>query len=196
MATTNDPLVTAADLEAIGFDLTDVAEAEAWIAAASAAVRDAAGSPIAPAIEATVTLMGTPSQWLSVPIRPVREVGGVVSVDLDTSGWRYVGGRLWRAGGWAPHGSPSAIEARLTVGYDQCPADLLPLIASLVAGQKAAAAEGFDPKRGMSYERIDDYQYGLRTGGDEIQSATELTERTKAMLAARFGGGAYVTGSY
>ena len=47
----------------------------------------------------------------------------------------------------------------------------------------------------MGYERIDDYQYGMATGDDEVVSPMELPESTRAWLRGRFAGGAAVVGT-
>lgn len=192
-----EPLATVADLSGIGAAFPDTAETLGQIAAATQAIRDAAGSIIAPPVTIDLELTGTRERWLKLPVSPVREVSGVTVDGVTVSDWRLRSGRLWRHCGWWTDCGPAEVVVTITYGLDECPADLLPLIASLVGGQVASVAGDYDPKRSMAYERIDDYQYGLRQGGDEVQSPTELTDRTKTMLRERFGaGGVYVTGSY
>lgn len=191
-----EPLATVASLSGIGAVFPDEPATLGQIAAASAAIREAAGQVIAPPTTIDLPLTGTRERWLTLPVSPVREVAKVQIDGIEAGDWRLRSGRLWRARGWWTHDGPAEVVVTLTYGLDECPIDLLPLIASLVAGQKAAVEEGYDPKRSLAYERIDDYQYGLRQGGDEVLSPVELTARTTAMLARRFGGGTYVTGSY
>lgn len=190
------PLVTVDDLSAVGLDLEPGPKLDRWIAAASSAVREAADATIT-THTATVRIGGTTDERLYLPGWAVQTVEDV-KIDGDTvTGWRLLDGYLWRSCGWQAHPRvPSVVEVTYTQGVDECPADLLPLVASLVAAQAAAEAEGFDPKRGLAYERIDDYQYGTRTGDDEVLSPTDLPERTRQMLRNRFGRGATVIGSY
>lgn len=190
------PLATLASLSGIGALFEDSEATLGQIAAASAAIREAAGQVIAPPTTIELSLTGTTERWLKLPVSPVRAVTAVEIDGVAVTDWRLRSGRLWRAGGWWSGCGPAEVLVTLTYGLDECPADLLPLIASLVAGQQAAVADGYDPKRKMAYERIDDYQYGLRQGDDEVLSPVELTDRTRDMLARRFGGGVYTTGSY
>lgn len=185
------PLATTADLTAHKIDTSDSETIAALLASASAAVRDAAGCSISRAT-VTVEVPGTPEQWLTVPGWAVTAVEDVL-VDGVSVTFKKVGGRLWAACGWQPTCDPTNVTMTITEGVEDVPADIVDLVCSLVAGGLAATEEGYDPRRGMSYERIDDYQYGMTTGADEIVSPMELPERTKQSLAARFGNSAFVT---
>lgn len=190
-----DPLATVADLAARGVDTTDTARVEALLDAASESIRAAAGSTIS-AVTATVTVPGCPGAWLWLPGFAPRGVSDV-SVDTDAvSDWRLVSGRLWRAYGWQSDCGPANVTLTYTQGLDEVPADIVDLCCSLVAAGMAAAAEGYDPRRSMAYERIDDYQYGLRQGDDEVVSPMDLPPRVRASLASRFGTGVSVTGVF
>lgn len=196
------PLATATDLSARGIDVSDSARTAALLEAASAAVREAAGSPIV-GESATISVAGNAGQWLTIPVSPVRSVTAVAIDETTVGDWRLIEGRLWRLLGWQSRllldgqsvAAPSIVTVTLTYGLDAVPADIVDLVCSLVAGGVARAAQSYDPNRSLAYERIDDYQRGFRQGDDEIVSPLELPERTRAWLRQRFGGGAYVTGS-
>lgn len=190
-----DPLAVVADLEARGIDVTDAALVDALLASASAAIRDAAGASIT-SLTATVDVPGTVETWLPVPGWAVRSVDDVLIDGDAVSDWRLVAGRLWRSCGWGAVCAPSVVTITFTQGLTDAPADIVDLCCSLVAAGMAAAAEGYDPRRSMAYERIDDYQYGLRQGDDEIVSPMELPPRVRASLRSRFGSGVAVTGGY
>ena len=189
------PLATVADLAARGVDTTDTARVEALLDAASSAIREAAGSTIS-AVTADVTIPGTSQPWLWLPGYAPRDVVDVFVDDDPVSDWRAVSGRLWRACGWQADCGPSNVSLTYTQGLDEVPADIVDLCCSLVAAGMAAAEEGYDPRRSMAYERIDDYQYGLRQGDAEVLSPIDLPPRVRASLASRFGAGVAVTGSY
>lgn len=189
-----DPLATVADLSAYNVDTTNTDLVNALLSSVSEAVREAAGSPIS-SVASLVTLTGSPEPWLALPGGPVTEVD---SVELDgevVTDWRLRDGRLWRRCGWQSDCGPSDVEVVYTHGFATVPADIVRLVCMYVAAGVAQSASGYDD-RSKAYERIDDYQVGFRQGGEEIVDHAELTPRTKADLAARFGGGAYVTGDY
>jgi hypothetical protein len=123
------PLVLPSDLE--GFPGAPFADA--LVAAASASVRADAGWHIAPVIEDTVTLDSDGGCSLMLPSLHVVEVLGVSDViDPDNpvvlSGWRNnAAGVLQRTAGF-PAGL-AVIEVDLTHGYDECPPELLPVVA-------------------------------------------------------------------
>ncbi len=188
-----DLLATAADLSTRGTPTDDAGLVSAMLEAASAAVREAAGSVIT-RTSSVVTLEAPMGPNLSLPFSPVRGVSDV-SIDGEAvTDYTLVSGRLWRASGWLLGCGPSLVTMTVDHGVDVAPADLVDLVCSLAAAGVAAAADGYDPKRGMAYERIDDYQYGLRQGDDEVVNPMILPERTRLWLRQRFGGGSYVTG--
>lgn len=185
-----NPLATAADLSVRQYDITDTGRVDAALAAASESVRDAAGCAISQ-VTSTITLWGTPSPWLDLPGGPVTAVASVVSTDVDTSGWRLVGRSLWLACGWGACG-PSEITVTYTHGFVDVPADIVDLVCEL-AGASLLVEGAHDPR--VASEAIDDSRTGWQQGADATTSVFELPERTRAMLARRFGGGVYVTGS-
>lgn len=184
-------LATEDDLEAHSVSVVD-ADVDVLLASASAAVRDAAWCSITKAT-GTVTFAGDGSRWLDLPGYAVSAVASVTVDDRPVSDYRLVNGRLYRSSGWGTPDEPEFITVTYTQGLDECPADIVSLVCSLVAAGAASAADGFDPHRGISSERIDDYQRSFTRGEDEVVSPMALPASTRAWLAQRFGGGAYVT---
>lgn len=186
------PLATVADLTALGVDTTNTALVDSLLVSVSEAVREAAGTPIT-LTTSTVSFSTEPSRRIELPARPVRSVAAValdgVTLTPETD---YVlrDGHLWRVGGmWHCHGAvPSELTVTFTHGYDACPSDVIRTVCLYVAAGVAAAADGFAGHRGKQYVSVDDYREGYLSGGDEVVDPTELTERTKRDLRARFGG--------
>lgn len=192
MATTQ--LATAADLSARGIT-GDYATLSALLDAATDAVRAEAGTIISRETS-TVTFPTEASRRIELPARPVHAVTSVLLDGEAITDWHLRGTSLWRESPWQRRGAiPSELTVTFEHGWDLAPAAVVDIVCALVAGGLAAVAEGYDPKRRMSYERIDDYQYGLRTGDDEITSVMELPRRTTDLLRRRFGIGSAVVGS-
>lgn len=188
-----DPLATVADLTAYGVDTSNTALVDGLLASVSAAVREAAGVSISQTT-GTVTVTGSHDRWLRLPGGPVTAVSAVELDDEPITDHKLRDGMLWRRCGWAGPCEPSDVEVTYTQGYDPVPADIVRLVCVYVGAGVAQAANGYD-SRGKAYENVDDYRVGYLQGGDETVDHTELTERTKADLASRFGGGVFVTGS-
>lgn len=194
------PLATVADLSDRGIDTTDSDAVAAQLAAASAAIRDAAGCAIS-RHSSTVTMWTEASRRIELPSRPVVsvesvELDGVVLVD----GTDYVlrGSSLWRLNGvWAHSGDvPSELVVAFTHGLLEVPADIVDLTCALAGAGLLAVADGFTANTGKQYESIDDYRVGFATGDDAVVSVMEIPDRTARSLRRRFGaGGAAVVGS-
>lgn len=188
------PLATVADLTALNVDITGKEVlADSLLASVSEAVREAAGVPITR--ESSTVSFGTEaSRRIELPARPVVSVE---SVALDgvalTAGVDYVlrDGHLWRLDGmWHQHGAvPSELTVAFTHGFAAVPADIVKLVCTFVAAGLNEAEDGAASTRGVSSERIDDYQVSFTRGDDEVVDLTELPERTRRMLRARFSGG-------
>ena len=191
------PLATVDDLEALGVDVGsgDTGVADALLDSVSAAVRDAAGSVIAPPVTSTVTLPGVADAWLSLPLTPVTSVSAVKVDGEVVTDYRHVGSRLWRRSGWLNGCAPTLVEVTCTHGLPEAPADIVKLVCTLVAAGLIESDEGLGANRGVSGEGVDDYRVSFTRGEDEVVDKTELPERTRRMLARRFGGGAHVTRS-
>lgn len=192
-----DPLATLDDLSLRGADIdTDPGKASAMLDAASAAIRDAAGSLISLA-ESTITLVGDTDEYLTLP-GVVRSVD-TVTLDGDAiTDWTLAGNQLWRCGGWQPcrygtsRNQPSTISVTYTHGFDEVPADIVDLCCDLAyAGMLSSGPS--DPR--LASAAVDDARFTYNTGEDASASVFELPERTKQMLRRRFSSQALVTGS-
>lgn len=185
-------LAVTADLSARGIPVTDAALVAALLASASEAVRDAAGCAIS-STSSVVTVLPNRGHWLDVP-GPVSAVASITVDGTAVTDFSIIGGRIWREDGWLTGGWHAPIVVTYTHGLATVPADIVDLVCSLVAGGIAAAADKYDPNRGLAYERIDDYQRGFRQGDDEVVNALLIPERTRAWLRSRFGTGVATTG--
>lgn len=172
----------------------EVAVVARLIRSASAAVIDAAGSPI---ISATTTLALPvfPGKMLRLPGLPISSVQSVTAQGVPVTGYVLVGAGLYRAAGWSDSG-PTEVEVTYTHGLPSVPEDIAELVASMViAGLYAfriEGAEGFALNNGkISSMGIDDYKESYATG-DSVEAVTPMTlpSKTRRWLASRFGGGA------
>lgn len=191
-----DPLAVTADLTARGVDVTNVPATTAALAAASASVRDAAGVPIL-STESTVALLAPEGCWLDLPGGPVSAVDTVLIGAVDVSANAVLReGRLYLAAGWRQGLYPfDQVTVTYTHGLIEVPADIVDLVCALAAASLAATASDYAAQTNVAMEAIDDYRVGFVTGEDAAVSVVELPQRTRDRLAARFGGGAYVTSS-
>lgn len=187
------PLAYAADLTAWGVPTTSTAMVAALLDSVSEEVREAAGVPIT-LTTSTITIPGTWEQYLPLPGGPVRSVDAVSIDGTAVTDSLLRDGRLWRSAGW--HDQSVDVEVTYTHGLDETPADIVRLVCMMVAAGLKAAEEGFGSRRGLAYERIDDYQAGYAQGDAEVIDPAALPQRVKDSLRRRFGGGVYVTGSY
>jgi hypothetical protein len=181
------PLATSIDLSDLGVDITNTALVTKLLAAVSDAVRDAAGSLIT-RTTSTVIIPTVPSRRLILPARPVRSVTSVTLDGDDVTDYVLRGSALWRECPWQARGAiPGEVVVEFEHGYDTVPEDVVKLVCSFVAaGLAEATSDG--STRGVSSETIDDYQVSYTRGADEVVDLTELPDRTKAALRARFGG--------
>lgn len=166
------------------------------LAAASAEIREAAGSPIT-SMTSTVKVPGIRSEWLDLPGQPIQSVTSVLIDGSEVTGWRLLGGRLWRAAGWSGC-NPVEVTVTMTHGYAEAPDDIVALARDLAMAGINAALDGGGSKVGVQSEQesIDDYSHSTTyiTGDEATASIMELPERTRARLQRRFGGGVYVSG--
>lgn len=188
-----DPLATAADLDARGFDTSDTSRTAAALASASAAVREAAGGPISQ-VTSTIKVAVPHGPWLDLPVTTITSVGSITTESgAEITGWKLLGQRLWRSGGWGWTCDPSELTVTLTHGLADVPADIVSLVCDLAGADLLSDGDAHDVR--VQSEAIDDSRTTWQTGADATVSVFELPERTRLMLARRFGGGAYVTGS-
>lgn len=188
-----EPLATAADLVARSIPDTD---ADWALAAASDAVRQAAGGVTISRHTGTVFTDGTQDERIQVPGWAIVSVTDVRMDGALVTDWRYVDGRtrLWRASGWQPGYEPVEITMTVTQGVTEVPNDIVDLVCVLAAGALHDAEEGeYSTDRNLAYERIDDYQRGFRQGDAEVVSPLEVPAPTAQRLRQRFGGAAAVT---
>jgi hypothetical protein len=188
-------LATVADLTNRGIDTSNTDRAEAFLAAAQDAVRDAAGVPITRETF-TVTIPGVCEQWLRLPGQPVVSVADVLLDDDPVSDWRLVGGDLWRCDGWQAHvGRPSTVTVTVTGGLGTVPADIVDLVCAMTGMALDKAAGGEYASRGdlvQSQIRIDDYSEGESyeaSSQGRLAGPMELPNATRQRLRTRFGGG-------
>lgn len=174
------PLVSAADLAALPQDVTVSDDA---IAAATAAVRDAAGCAISRET-VTVRIMGGGGTWLPLPMP-----ASVSSVTIDgepVTDFVTWPDRLWRATGWGRF--PTVVSVSGSFGHDPVPADVVRLVLDLARLMDSAVAS--DPL--VESESVDDYRatYAQPDG----VSLAEIPERTRAALRRRFLGDSVIVG--
>ncbi|MFD3573850.1 hypothetical protein [Streptomyces sp. NPDC058644] len=180
------PLATVADLEARGVTLepSEVVTVNVYLDVASAAVRDAAGSPISETAS-TVVLEGEPLPRLRLPGLPVRSVSAVALDGVAVADWRLASGALVRAAGWRPGCGPSEVEVTYVHGLAEVPADIVDLVCRMVGQELASLRSGEALARTPDRERIGDYS--VEYGSAETGTLT-LTRYQRDRLAARFGG--------
>lgn len=186
------PLASLVDLSARGVDISDEELAETMLAAASAAVREAAGSAISETTS-TVTVEAPDGLSLVLPSGPVTAVTSVSVDGRAVTDYATVGGVLWRSGGWGGGcgGVPTLVEVSYTHGLAEVPDDIVNLVCMFATAGMHEASQG--SRAGLAYEAIDDYRVGYLQGAEASASALDIPERTARDLRARFGGGAYVT---
>lgn len=186
------PLATIEDVQRLGVDVSNTDLVGFLLEAVSDGVRAAAGTPITRA-EVSLVREGTWDQDLLLPGAPIRAVHEVLIEGRPVSDWRLRGNRLWRNQGWV--GEQVDVQVRYEYGLDEAPADIVKLVATLVAAGVNEAADGPASTRGLAYVSVDDYREGYRQGEAEVVDLTEVPERTRQWLQARFSGGAAVIGS-
>ena len=187
-----DSLATVFDVQRLGVDVSDTELVGFLLESVSDSVRDAAGHPITE-VETTIVREGSWDQNILLPGSPIRAVSEVLLDGVPVTDWRLRNNRLWRAQGWSD--SRSEVEITYTYGYAAVPADIVKLVATLVAAGVNEVAEGVGTDRNLAYLSIDDYREGYRQGDNEVVDLTEVPDRTKVWLKKRFSGDSFVTGS-
>jgi hypothetical protein len=182
-------LAVAADLTARGVTPTSVHTV--MLAVASSLVRGAAGVPILETTS-TVSLWALdPTQWLTLPGKPVTAVASVeVDGDALTAGTDYklVHGDLWAPTYWGDRCEPIEVVVEMTHGLVEVPAAIVQLVCDLAILGAAAAPEGaHDPR--IVAEQIDDYKVQFAAGADSVATAMQIPQLTRQWLRSQFGGG-------
>lgn len=183
-----EPLAAVSDLSVYNVDTSDIALVERLLESVSAAVRDAAGVPITKTTS-TVTMWTESSKRVELPAMPVHSVDEVRLNGELVTGWVLRGVSLYRDIPWQkPWEVPAELQVTFTHGYDPVPADIVKLVCTLVAAGVHENDEGMGETRGVSSERLDDYQVSFTRGEAEVVDKTELPAATRAWLRSRFGG--------
>lgn len=140
-----EPLVSETDLA----DFPGAPFSPSTVQAAAGQVRRICGWHIAPSLTQTLTLDHDGSGVLYLPSLYVTDVASVKdltgSTPREVSRWRWSGAGMIE--GHFPAGF-RAVEVTLTHGYEACPADLLPVLASRT--QRRAMQESLG-SRSVSY---------------------------------------------
>ncbi|RMB81281.1 hypothetical protein [Streptomyces shenzhenensis] len=185
------PLATLADLTARGLtvDASETGIVGVYLDVASAAVREAAGTPIS-RTTSTLSLEGPTGQWLTLPGPPIASVASVAIDGRPVTDWRLRSERLWRAAGWSGW-EPSEVEVTQTHGLVDVPVDIVDLVcrmtaAALVAYRSEDGGEGLAADREVTSERLGDWS--VTYGSDGRITEMELTPFWRERLLARFGG--------
>lgn len=196
-------LVTAAELSSwVGVAIPQ-AQADLFIAAATALVQAETGQTLTQVLGDDVVLDGTPDEWLALPQRPVTAVHSVTMQDanlspiiLDTSQYSVRGNRLWRAWGWQfsavflppvrmlgyqylTYPPPSQVTVNCDHGWTTGAAEL-ELARTAVF---TLAAGVFANPSGSRSVTVDDYS---ETFADSV-AGMQLTQGMKAALRRRYG---------
>ncbi|WP_116248175.1 hypothetical protein [Nocardiopsis sp. FIRDI 009] len=186
------PLATVTDAQNLGLVVPteEIPLLEAYLAAASAAVRDAAGAPIGQTTS-TITAEAEATQRLHLPGPPVTSVSSVTVDGAPVTDYRLTSGTLWRAGGWSSDGTPRQVQVTYTHGLPEVPSDIVMLVCRIAAATLLAWRAETDgtglAATDIRQERIGDYS--VTYGGDGRITELELSDRLTRRLAKRFGGG-------
>ncbi|MER5687425.1 hypothetical protein [Streptomyces sp. NPDC002205] len=174
-------LATIADLTARGITVSQAEEAivSTYLAVASSAIRDAAGSNISQ-LTVTVILDGTREARLRLPGAPVTAVHSVTLDEVPVLDAKLSNGALWRSAGWIG----DVVSVTYTYGLAPVPADIVDLTCRLAANALTAYRNGDPAARQVASERIGDYAV---TYADAESGTMTLTDSQRARLAARFG---------
>jgi hypothetical protein len=182
-------LAVTADLAARGIDTTDTAKVTAFLAAASAEVRNAIGSAITQGTY-TVDLGVSGASRIRLPVTPVTAVASVLQDGLPVTDWKLIDGQLWRKCGWASSHCPAVATVTFTGGYASVPADLIDLVCSLVGLALAIAAGGGYSTRGdLTGVRVDDYSEQYIATAVRESAVLALTPATRERLRNLYGPG-------
>src|SRR5690606_2028281 len=156
----------------------------ALLRAASAEVRNAAGSPIKRATF-TAKIPGVPRQWLTLPGQPVTDVSEVKLDGEPVTDYRLVGRRLVRRRFWQAHpGEPSEVTVTMTGGMAEVPDDIVDLVCAMVGHALSRINEGgYETRHDLIAVRVDDYSEQYRSTAEErLAGVMELPRRTRERL--------------
>jgi hypothetical protein len=202
MTVTLAALASAGDLTARNIVTPSGMDATTALAAATDAVRDAAGCPITQATS-TIQLVISDPCWIDLPAGPTASVatviidGTTIAASVLTSGtwspgWRLVGESILLTDiTWAPYATATITY---THGYATVPADIVDLVCGLVAIAFRQDGDYGGAGRDSSV-RLGEYSETQKpAAGSESPSPVTIPDSVRNRLRARFGTSVAVVG--
>lgn len=184
------PLATTADLDARNIVVPVAMDADTLIAAASSAVRDAAGCPILE-MTATVTLPVDDYCTLDLPGGPVRSVASVKLNGVEIVGWSKFGNSVRFPDDVWTRVLPVEVDVTYTFGLAEVPADIIELVCAVVA-MKAAANGDYAGHYRLAQSKLGEASETYIHHKDDQPEPGAIPDATRARLRARFGTSAAV----
>lgn len=181
-----EPLASVTDLSARSDEAAADVNATTALNVASAAIRDAADSPISQTI-GTVTVVGSASPTLTVGL--LRNVTAVTIDGEAVTDYKLTGTGLWRACGW---GDYSEVAITGTFGLPTVPDDIVDMCCQLAISWINHSAEGAGSTAGLTMAAIDDAREGYTEEAAGQVSPVFIPEVTRRWLRQRFSGGVSV----
>lgn len=180
-------LAAGPDLDARGIAVASGQNPEVLLAAASAAVREAAGHPIA-ATTSTVTLVAQDWCELDLPAGPVTTVASVTVASVPVTGWTKIGDTLYMPTGWTQC-LPVEVVVTYTHGLPVVPADIVDLVCGMVSIAASRGDNGGYGEARQTSVRLGDYSesFSPPPAGADSPSPFAIPDRVRESLRARFG---------
>jgi len=184
-----DRLATPEDLASLlERDDVDAYKAGVLVETATAIAQAAAGGQRIVAVSGdTGQIMGTTSNWLSLPQIPVTAVATVVIDGDATTEWKLFGNRIFRRHGWLSRHGCWGDPAQVVVTYDHgyAPDDqLLQLARSAVLSICQGA---YGNPGGLSAESIDDYKVTYAALAGQMDASPHLIASLRRQYGRRAG---------
>lgn len=170
-------------------------DADAILSAASDAVIDAAGCPIAQTTS-TVTLVVDDPRDVDLPGGPVTAISSVLLAGVAVTGWSKFGGALrMPSTRWWGHGClPVEITVTYTHGYPTIPGDIIDLVCGMAAIALGTGGDYGSAGRG-TLVRLGDYEERFtQPAGADSPSPVAVPDSVRNRLRARFGTSAVMVG--
>lgn len=189
-----EPLATVADLDDRGIVVPDSMNAEAILASASDAVRDAAGCSITLGTS-TVVLIVDDRFSIDLPAGPVASVDSVTVGGVPVVGWSKLGDQVVMPRTRWTSTFPVEVTVTYTHGYPIVPSDIVDMVCAL-AGMAFAQEGGYGQIGVLQSVRLGEYAETYKTGADGASvSPVSIPEEQRCRLRARFGNSVAVIGS-
>lgn len=198
-----EPLATTADLTARNISVPSGMDANTILAAASDAVRDAAGCPISQTTSTVDLVLMDDWTWLDLPGGPVTSVASLSIDGTDiarstltsgvwSTGWRKVGDSLLLD--VCDLTLPATATVTYTHGYAAIPGDIVDLVCGLAA--MAFRQDGDYGAAGREQSvRLGDYAESERVpSGSDSPSPLAIPDGVRNRLRTRFGTAVVVVG--